>query len=191
MRKFIFKITLLFSGLALISCEAENLYDREAEDYNTRMLSAFIYDSDLVGEWELNAIIAENPVDLNKDGVSNSNLLSETSCFDTVIFKFTGNKTFSSVKYSMEFKQGEDGEEFRCMGKTTESGDWIIKNNILTFYINQNGSVQKFEREIILRGDSFVFEVNANESANYIKDHGGTSASGISIVALEYSRLDK
>lgn len=191
MKNIFNKITLLFIGLALVSCEAEDLYDQKAEDYNTRMLSAFIYDSDLVGEWELNAIVAEDPVDLNNDGVSNYNLRSETSCFDPVRFKFNGDKTFSSVKYSMEFKKGENGDEFLCLEKTTETGDWSIKNNILTFYIRKNGTLHKIDRDIILKEDSFVFEVNEKESPDYIKDYGGTSASGISIVALEYSRLDK
>lgn len=190
MKGIFFKTFLLFTGLALISCEAEDLYDQKAEEYNSRMLSVFIYDSDLVGEWDLNAMVAENPVDLNNDGETNNNLLLETDCFDPVSIIFNGDKTFSSVNYSMEIKNGEEGDEYLCLGRTTETGDWSLRNNTLTFYIRKNGSVQKYERDIILNEGSFVFEVDANESNNYVKQEV-TSSSGISIVALEYSRSEK
>ncbi len=190
MKKIFLKMIIVFVGLALVSCEAEDLKNQD-EEYNSRMLSVFIYDSDIVGEWDLKSLITEDPVDLNQDGESSTNLLAETDCFDPVWIRFNGDKTFSSVNYSMEFKKGEDGDEFICKGRTTQNGEWSLNNNTLILYVWSNGALNTIEREIILTEDSFIFEINAAESEDYVKNLGGASASGISVVALEYSPSEK
>lgn len=179
MKNSVLKLSLFVIAVTFCSCEAED--NQAIEEYNSRMLSAFIYDSDIVGEWDLTAIYADNPVDLNGDGKLNNNLISETSCFDPVRIKFKGDKTFSSLTSRLENK--EDG--ILCKEAFSENGIWSLKNNTITFYVARNGTMVKYERQITLTEDSFRFEVNPVESEEYINNENTTS--GIFIAALEYS----
>lgn len=191
MKNFPSKILLLVLTVGLFSCEAEDLYDNETEAYNMRMANRFIYDSQLVGEWEISAMVTDKIIDINKDGETNNDLLLETSCYNKMSIKFNGDKTFSSLNSRMLFKAGENGEEFSCLNENSLRGNWAIKNDVLTLYVKINNTTFEHKRHLILTGDSFVFEVNRSESIDYINDQGGTSASGISVVSLEYTRSGK
>lgn len=184
MKNLILKFTVLITAVALYSCDAEDTQD--IEEYNSRMLNVFVYNSDIVGVWDLKNIYSAKPVDLNGDGELNNNLAAEVSCFDPVQIKFNGDKTFSSTNSGMEIKLIDGKVEFLCNTTTTENGIWSLKNNTLTFYVARGGVMEKFDRQIMLKDDSFVFEVDPVESSNYVKDPRSKIGEMVSIVALEY-----
>lgn len=184
MKNAFLKICLLLIVISLFSCEAEDM--QGVEEYNSRMLNAFIYDSDIVGEWDLQNIYSANPVDLNGDGVLNNDLLSEVSCFDPVQIIFKGDKTFSSINSRMDIKLVDGKVEYSCNSSTAENGIWSLKNNTITFYVARGGVMVKFDRQIMLTDNSFIFEVDPSGSGDYVKDPRGNSAAAVSIVALEF-----
>lgn len=185
MKNFTLFLTLLLTGILFTSCQKEELYDKEAEERNA---SVFIYDSFLIGEWGVNSMIVDREVDINGDDKLSNNLLLETSCFETMGFEFRGNKTFTMINSALGLQVREDKEAYSCMGDNVLTGNWSLKNDVLYLYVKINQRVHEQKIHLILTEDSFSFEVNDAESAEYLKDQGGTSASGLAVVSLEYSR---
>ncbi|HSJ11702.1 MAG TPA: hypothetical protein VK916_03395 [Gillisia sp.] len=188
MKNFTLKLILLLTGLLLTSCQGDDLYDSEAESRNA---SVFIYDSFLVGQWSVNSMIVDKDIDLNGDQKFNNDLLLETSCYENMGFEFRANKTFTVVNSMLGLQVRDDKEEFSCLPDKVLTGNWSLKNDVLYLYVKINHRVYEERRHLILTEDSFAFEVNEDQSKDYLKDQGGTSASGLSIVSLEFSKIIK
>ncbi|WP_168194606.1 lipocalin-like domain-containing protein [Antarcticibacterium arcticum] len=188
MKSFTLFLTLLLTSVLFTSCQKEELYDKEAEARNA---SVFIYDSYLIGNWEVNSMIVDRDVDLNGDAKFSDNLLLETSCFETMSFEFRGNKTFTMTTSALGLQVRDDKEVFSCMQEKVLQGNWSLKNDVLYLYVKINQRVHEQKIHLLLSEDSFAFEVNDAESKEYLKDQGGTSASGLVVVSLEYSRKIK
>jgi hypothetical protein len=172
----------------LFSCGVDDEELRN-EELNNKIYNAFIYDSDLVGTWNLGSMITDREVDLNNDGVSTKNLLLETKCYDKMSITFRGDRTFSSVNARMDFKGGESNDGFICMGDRVDSGKWSVVEDKVTFYVIINNVEYAEEKQLVLKDDKFSFEVNRAESKAYVSDPGNTSVSKISVVALEYNMV--
>ena len=184
-------ILIFFSTLTLISCSGDDLQNINSADYNARMLDVFIYDSELVGEWEVDAMITDREIDLNGDGVSNYDLLSESSCFEKMVYTFRGDKTFTIINPILELTNREDKDVFNCQSPTTITGKWSIKDDSLILYIKRNNLEYQEKKHLILLENHFYLEINKNESKEFINDKGNTSVSGLSVVALEFERTSK
>ena len=182
MKNFTLNLIFLLTGTLLASCSGEDFYDREAE----ANASVFIYDSYLVGEWKVNSMIVDRDIDLNADQKFNNDLLLETSCYENMGFEFRANKTFTAVNSMLGLQLKEDKDEFSCLPEKILTGNWSLKNDVLYLYVKINHRVYEQRRHLILTEDSFAFEVNETQSMDYLKDQGGTSASGLSIVSLEF-----
>lgn len=182
---------LLFSSLFLFSCSGDDLGDISSADYNAQMLDVFIYDSQLIGEWKVEAMIADRHVDLNGDGELNNDLLLESACFEEMVYTFKGNKTFTIINPTLELTQLDDKDQFNCQSPTTISGKWSIKDDILILYIRTNGPDYQEKKHLILIDDRFYLEINKDESKEFINDRRNSSVSGLSVVALEFKRTAK
>lgn len=184
-------ILFLFFALFLISCSGEDIGNIGSEDYNAKMLDVFIYDSELVGEWEVDAMITDREIDLNADGVSNYDLLMESSCFEKMVYTFKGDKTFTIINPSLELTTRENKDQFNCQNPTTITGKWSIKDDMLTLYYRKNSTEYQEKKHLILLENHFYLEINRNESKEFINDKGNSSVSGLSVVALEFERTSK
>ena len=184
-------IFILFFPVFLISCSGEDVEDLTSANYNAQVVKTFIYDSDLVGEWKLQSMIADRQIDLNGDGELNNDLLNESSCFENISYTFRGNKTFTIRNSTLELKALNDKDEFKCLPATTISGKWSIKDDMLTLYIRKNNQEYTEQKHLIYTKDQFFIEINQYESRDYIIDKGNNSAAGLSVVAVEFIRTSK
>ena len=187
MKNYTLNLLIFLTGVLLVSCSREDINDREAE----ANASVFIYDSYLVGNWKVNSMIVDRDVDLNGDQKFNSDLLLETSCYENMGFEFRANKTFTAVNSMLGLQVRGDKDEFSCLPEKVLTGNWSLKNDVLYLYVKINHRVYEERRHLILTEDSFSFEVNETQSKDYLTDQGGTSASGLSIVSLEFSTVTK
>ncbi len=192
MKKIILNsIFVLFYSIFLISCSGEDLENVKSSDYKAKMLDVFIYDSELVGEWKVKSIIADRDIDLDGDGEYNNDLFLESSCFEEMIYTFKGDKTFTIVNPTLELSMLDNKDVFKCQTPTSIRGKWSIKDNTLILYIRTNGPDYQENKPLILIDDRFYLEINKDESKDFINDKGGSSATGLSIVALEFKRTNK
>ncbi|HSP82229.1 MAG TPA: lipocalin family protein, partial [Gillisia sp.] len=169
-------------------CAGEDLDDKDGELLNNKML-VYIDSEDLVGNWELSVMRADNPVDLNDDGASNTNLLEETSCFDLMNINLRNDMTFSSVNSRMDFQAGETNDKFLCMTPRTDSGTWKVDGDILTLKVNIGGEIFTHTKKLTLENNTFSFDVTKLESEQYVKDPGTTLVSGITVMYLTYTKV--
>lgn len=189
MKKFVFNpILFIFLIFTISSCGGDDLEDLKAEEMNTKMLTANIVESDLVGYWVLSVMKTDVSVDLNKDGIFTQNLLSETKCFDPMSIKFNSDKSFSSVNARLDFKAGESDDQFFCMGNRTDGGTWEIDGITLTLNFLIDGKTYTDQKEIDLNGGTFSFDVSEVESQKYVADPGDSSVSSVTVVSLEYTK---
>lgn len=182
---------MLFSSLLFISCSGDDMDGIGSADYNARIADVFIYDSDLVGEWKIGAVVVDRNVDLDGDGDLNDDLLEESVCFEKMTYTFRGDKTFTIINPSIEFKGVDDKDEYNCISSTSISGKWSIKDDMLSLYIRRNNVEYQELKHLILIDDTFFLEINKDESKKFIDDKGTSSASGLSVVALEFKRTSK
>lgn len=189
MKKITSRFVLVASVAFLcFSCGVDD-EDLRNEELNNKVYNVFIYDSDLVGTWDLSSMVTDIEVDMNKDGLFTKNLRKETTCYEKMSITFNGNKTFRSVNARMDFKGGETNDGFVCMGDKVDSGIWSVDNDIVTFIVTINNVQYTEKKQLILNGNMFSFEVNRTESLGYISDPGDKSGSKVSVVALEYNKV--
>ena len=188
MKNFTLYLIIILTGLLTTSCQKEDLYNDEAEARNA---SVFIYDSFLVGSWKINSMIVNKDVDLNGDEDHNKDLLQETSCFGTMGFEFKANKTFTMVNGALDLKARDQKDVYSCGTDKVFAGSWSLKNDVLYLYTKINYQIVEHKIHLILTEDTFAFEVNDFESNEFLNDQGGTTASGLKVVSLEYARKAK
>lgn len=186
------KLLLLIAfPVFLLSCGAEDLDDIKAESISEPITVANISYSDLVGHWDLSAMTASDLVDLNGDGTGSTNLMQETSCFNPMSITFNSDMTFSSVNARLDFKAGENDDEFFCMeGNTADTGTWDVEGDELTLNMEVNGSYYTHKKTLTLTNDNntFSLDITKLESEQYVEDPGDTAVSHVEVVELEYSR---
>ena len=179
---------ILILAVIFTACEKENL---EAGDENLQVTNLTITKSDLEGEWELSGMIADEPVDLNNDGVSSYNLLDEASCFDRMNAVFNNDGSFSTINGRLDFNSGENKDSFTCGNDRQDFGSWDLKDdNILMLTMTINGQDYTHEKDLQLDGNTFSFEISKMESDEYVDDPGDSQASHVRILSLEYTRIN-
>lgn len=187
MKKFpIIILMVSFLMAVLTSCADGDV--EEDFSINSKMLTATIESSELIGVWDLSAMNADTAVDIDGDGVANTNLLLETSCFDPMGITFNEDMTFTSVNSRMDFKAGDANDEFLCLGNNIDSGTWSVDGDVLTLHVIYDSSIYTHEKTLSLNGNTFSFEVSKTESMLYVDDPGDTSVSGVLILSLEYKQ---
>ncbi|SFN64458.1 DUF5004 domain-containing protein [Salegentibacter flavus] len=180
-------LSILFVVL-FTACEADSV---EANSENLQVTNLTITKSELEGEWELSGMIAEEPVDLNNDGVASRNLLDEASCFDRMNAVFNADGSFSSINGRLDFNSGENGDSFTCGIDRQDFGAWDLKDdNILMLTMTINGQDYLHEKDLEVDGNTFSFKITKFESDEYVNDPGDSQASHVSILSLEYARVN-
>ncbi len=179
-------VCLIVFGTLITSCSKE---DSVAQTDVLKVSNATaLTTNDLLGHWVLSKMIADTEVDLNDDNFGNTNLLEETTCFNTMSITFKNDGTFISNNATMTFESGSMNNKFSCISDRIDSGNWEVSvgNLILTMIIN--GNTYKHSKAINLGLGTFSFDVNKVESNEYVSDPGNAQASQIRILALEYTK---
>ncbi|MCP9198720.1 lipocalin family protein [Gramella sp. GC03-9] len=182
----VFAISLII--IFLLSCD--EMAPPLGEDELLMSQNANIQPRLLYGSWQISAMQANIPVDLDGDGSSNTNLLLETDCYDDMRIDFFENNGFFSINAQMDFAAGPGDDEFACLNNREDSGTWEINRDELFLYIVIGNILYTDSKTIKLSGNRFSFEVTKEESEIYVNDPGNTLVSDIQIVELEYSRVE-
>lgn len=158
------------------------------EDEMLKISNATITSNDLIGHWNLSRMVADTAVNLNDDGVSNINLLEETSCFNNMSITFSSDGTFITNNATMTFEAGGQGDEFSCITDRMDSGTWEVTENNLVLTMIIDGYTYTHSKAINMTTGTFAFDVTKIESDQYVDDPGNTQASEIRILELEYTK---
>ncbi|APG60447.1 DUF5004 domain-containing protein [Christiangramia salexigens] len=191
MKRFL-KINGLILGLSIaglvISCNAEDMVE-ESELIKVSNATA-ISPNDMVGQWDLSQMIADAPVDLDGDDQSSTNLLDETSCFNTMNITFFNDGTFNTNNATMSFEEGAGNNEFSCISSRMDGGDWEVRNDSLILTMMIDTYMYTHKKAINMQANTFGFDVTKIESDQYVDDPGNTQASEIRILELGYTRAE-
>lgn len=134
MKKFTSILSLLIAYVLLVSCTKNDE----------------VYEPSISGVWKLTAWNVSSPLDLNNDGVSNSNLLLEFGCLNDseIIFKDSWNATiFYSSDVSFHVERENEGLFFMIScSLDNESGPvqstYVQEENDVI--LNNNGELSHF-----------------------------------------------
>ena len=141
------KIFLLaFSSIALLSCGS----DDEATPNNS-----------LQGTWKVTSFTTNVPVDFNNDGVSSTNFLTESGCYDNSTLLFGNNNEVTAafqdldVTLDINFENPEASiYEINCLPSAAVAGTWTQNNNSVTVTIDGEPAI------MILNGNTLTAVFN-------------------------------
>lgn len=189
--KGIYVLTLL--ALCLVSCEANK--DELAEtDITASNATATITPEDLEGEWIISKIITDTPVNLNTDEIAHTNILLETNCFETMGIVFQENGKMITTNSKLDFKAGTNNDDFKCLSGRTDNGQWEVENvnneERLVLTLTINNETYTHSRILERTANTFAFEVNKMESEKYYENPDGTDVEEVTVISLEYTRVN-
>lgn len=192
----IFKNFYAVFGLMLVLASCEPNEDQVAEtEINTLNATADITPEDLEGEWKLSAMITDTVVDLNNDGVYNSNILLETDCFVDMGVVFYAGGDMTTTNSRLDFRAGVNNNDFECLSGRTDTGFWDVENEndqerlVITMTIN--GETYTHKRILDRTINTFAFEINKLESQQYLNGSpDGTDAENVEVLSLKYTRVN-
>ena len=188
--KSLFLLGIIFS---IASCEPNQDHVAETE-VNNLNATANITPEDLEGEWELSAMNTDFAVNLNNDTIHNKNILLETDCFKNmgVIFNPDGSMTTTNSK--LDFKAGESNDDFKCLSGRTDTGSWDVENvngdERLVITMTIDGTTRTHSRILDRTANTFAFEISKFESEQYYGNPDGTDAEEVTVLSLEYTRVN-
>src|SRR6056297_2032120 len=195
--KYLLSLKSLFSifGMMLIIVSCEPNEDHVAEtEINATNAMASITPEDLEGEWLLSAMETDTVVDLNNDGVFNSNILLETNCFEDMGVSFLENGDMLTTNSKLDFKAGDSNDDFKCLSGRTDSGSWDVENvnndERLVITMTIDGTTRTHSRILDRTSNTFAFDISKFESEQYYGNPDGTDAEKVTVLSLEYTRVN-
>lgn len=179
--------------IVLGSCEPNEVPVGEAEITATNAM-ATITPEDIVGEWKLSAMNTDTDVDLNNDGVFNSNILLETDCFVDMGMVFYADGEMITTNAKLDFIAGANNNDFKCLSGRTDSGNWDVENvsddERLVITMTIDGTTRTHSRILDRTANTFSFEISKFESEQYYGNPEGTDAEEVTVLSLEYTRVN-
>lgn len=182
-----------FGLLIIVSCEPNQDHVAE-EEITATYAMATITPEDLEGDWKLSAMNTDTVVDLNNDGVFNSNILLETDCFQNMGVVFSENGDMLTTNSKLDFKAGDSDEDFKCLSGRTDSGSWDVENvnddERLVITMTIDGTTRTHSRILERTTNTFAFNISKIESEQYYGNPDGTDAEDVTVLSLEYTRVN-
>lgn len=179
--------------LFIVSCEPDQDHVAETDITPTNAM-ATITPEDLEGEWKLSAMNTDTEVDLNNDGVFNSNILLETDCFETMGVTFNEEGSLNTTNSKLDFKAGVNNNDFECLSGRTDTGSWDVENvngdERLVVTMTINGNTYTHSRILNRTANTFAFKIEKFESETYYGNPDGTDAEDVTVLSLEYTRVN-
>ena len=171
--------------VAILSCSKDEAMGNSA----LRITNATtVTENDMLGHWDLTAMMADIAVDLNSDNRNNKNLLDETNCFNTMSITFNEDGTFISNNAQMTFESGSSNKEFSCLTDRLDNGNWKVRNDSLILEVEIKAETYTHKKLINMGANEFSLEVNKIESKQYVNDPGDTQASPIRVLEVAYTK---
>lgn len=149
-----FFLSLLMCTVFLVSCSDD--------DDQVQTLS----ENDLEGSWTLIEMNASSGVDLNNDGTSNTDITTETDCFDNMTVNFEAENNFMLNYPSLDFDE-VDGETVLNCGDANTSGSYNLSGNTLSITTEIENTVETDDFQVNLSGNQLSFTVTNAQAASY------------------------
>ena len=183
---FAVSLTAVFA----VSCSSEAVNDEMSSLNST--VNVFekqdIRQDDLVGTWKIESMISDVAVDLNSDGASNTEILEETTCFDTLFFNFNAEGGVLAHQARLSFANGE----MQCDGEGTYSAAYEVAGNELFVSFQSGGSPITISKTIGLSSaDGAMYlhvAIEDFEVEELVNDPGNTSVSSIHRIEMIYKK---
>jgi hypothetical protein len=191
MKKIALNLCVLSIAFTLfIGCSTETI-DKENSSLNATA-SLFegqdIQQHQLVGTWKIVSMISDVAVDLNADGGSSSNLLEETTCFDSMYFVFNAEGVVETEQGKISITE----EEMNCHGTGVYSANYTVSGNSLTVNVEIDEQVYTLTKTIGLssgvKGEYLHVAVEDYEVEQIVSDPGTTVASDIKRIEVVYKK---
>lgn len=142
MKKISFVLLSLFAFL-VISCENEPIDPALAEIINNQGGNnggnnggGGNTGNSIAGTYILTAFNSSVPTDLNNDGTTSVNQMTESSCFNNMLMTLNNNGTFSADTKGVEI---DINNQIACFVDPDISGSWSLQGNTLTLSYIEGG----------------------------------------------------
>lgn len=95
----------------------------------------------IAGTYLLTGFNTSVATDINNDGVSSTNQLNETTCFDDMLLILNANNTFTADSKGIEIIFDGTVEEIDCFTDPDYTGTWALNGSILSLTYTDEGEV--------------------------------------------------
>lgn len=160
-----------FTILLLTSCDPESL--------TTQSTNA------IAGSYVVTSLQSNVAVDLDGNGTSSTDMLSEATCVQQMTVDFNANGTFSAVVADVSF----DVNNILVCTTSVETGTYTYANGILTVTAMFNGGSVTESQAVVLNPTNFSFTLDSNRINQAFPDLSTTRAAGISNLDIVYTRI--
>lgn len=144
--------------------------------------------ADLIGVWSIQEMEADIAVDLNQDGTSTTDMLSETTCFDPMYFDFSANGGVATEQARISFPDGK----LVCDGIGFYTATYSVSGNTLTVNAEIDGQAVTFTKTIGLSSDAdgeyLHVALEDYEVDQFVSDPGNTVVSDVQRIEITYKR---
>lgn len=90
----------------------------------------------IVGNYLLTSFTSSEPTDINADGTSSNNILSETTCFNDMHIILNSDNTFiadsKGADIQIQIINNVETQVIECFVDPDEVGTWVLNGNVLT-----------------------------------------------------------
>lgn len=125
--------------------------------------------SSVTGTYFMTAFNSSIPTDLNGDGVSSTNQMNETNCFNGSYITLNANNTFVANSKGLDINSNGSSSTIECFDDGTFSGTWVLSGNRLSITYMDQGV--EYTDEAVLSGNTIVSTYQNGEVV-------GTTSSG-------------
>ncbi|WP_124978765.1 hypothetical protein [Nonlabens xiamenensis] len=142
---------------------------------------------DVSGDYVLTSLVADVAVDFNNDGQTDTELMNETTCFDSWDVQFMASGDFTANITDSTF---DTNNQLQCTANTA-SGTYSFDpaTDVLTVTIAVNGGSVTESKAVTFTPTTFSFTLDSQDVANYMPNLTGTPASNISQLDFTYTKI--
>ena len=178
--KNLFSIFVILTSFTFVSCENEPV-DPTLKNNNTTNTGGGNTGTTVVGTYKLTAFNTSVPTDLNNDGTSSTNQLSETTCYNNSFMTLNANNTFSADSKGVEIDLGTNALE--CFTDPVIIGTWSVSGSTLTTTYVDGGTT--YTDTFTISGNTLTYNINGGE---VVGTAGGTPVYLTSNIQIIYTK---
>lgn len=156
--KNIFSIFVILTSFTFVSCENEPV-DSSLLNNTTTTGGGNTGGTTVAGTYKLTAFNTSVPTDLNNDGTSSTNQLSETTCYNNSFMTLNTNNTFSADSKGVEIDLGTNALE--CFTDPVIIGTWSVSGSTLTTTYIDSGTT--YTDTFTISGNTLTYNINGGE----------------------------
>ncbi len=124
----------IFTLMTFTSCTTS------IEPVDQDLLGNLVNPTSIVGAYRMTAFNTGIPTDLNNDGTSSINQMSETTCFNNSILTLNADYTFDATQNGLDISTTATTSTMECYSDPLLSGIWALNGTILTLTYDDAGT---------------------------------------------------